>query len=72
MDDYLFISLLLLLLLSVVAKVLFILYVTHDIPHITVAVCISQKIILSGNTDQVDLPGKVTEHKEMARKKGKV
>ena len=30
------------------------------------------KFILSGNTDQVDLPGKVTEHREMTRKRDKV
>ena len=46
-------------------------YVAHDIAHI--AVCnITEKFILSGNNDQVDLPGKVTEHREMAKKKDKV
>jgi len=38
-----------------------------------IAVCnITGKLILSGNIDQVDLPGKMTEHKETARKKDKV
>ena len=38
-----------------------------------IAVCnITEKFILSGNIDQVDLPGKVKEHREMAKKKDKV
>ena len=38
-----------------------------------IAICnIAEKFILSGSINQVDLPGKVTEHREKTRKKDKV